>query len=225
MTWQPADLIATQQYPEYYWMRKNHCTHEQFIYFCIQGIRLQTTSAKSHEILNLLEECLKTYSVAAIIRTNSDSQFFYTQTYSSTTLSHLSCAIVKYYAKFEVYQELAPKISFDQFIDKFHVRKAYALHDNDFLFHCFLIIEKLRNKPRLKNILSLYKPQTPPPYTTNTTNLAKTIYETKNFTLCPILADALMDAGYEDEYTLWLLNNQQNYFSRGAWIIQTLKTS
>jgi hypothetical protein len=75
------------------------------------------------------------------------------------------------------------------------------------------------------DIFSLYVPQEwkDTYYTESTEQLAKIIYETKNWELCPILADALMDAGCEeDHYVIWLLKNQFQHFDRGVWILNKL---
>lgn len=75
------------------------------------------------------------------------------------------------------------------------------------------------------NLLTLHQTQKdwkPSYHTTNTTQLAKTIYETEDFTLTPILADALLDAGCENQLILNLLENNPNLFSRGSWCIQKL---
>lgn len=58
-------------------------------------------------------------------------------------------------------------------------------------------------------------------YTNDTISLAKTIYETNNFSLCPILADALMDAGYEDESVLERLRKPTRVMQ--AWWTQEEK--
>ena len=53
-------------------------------------------------------------------------------------------------------------------------------------------------------------------------DLAKTIYEEKAWDRCPILADAIMDAGCEHDEVLDLLTNQHDKFSRGVWLIDKL---
>lgn len=59
-------------------------------------------------------------------------------------------------------------------------------------------------------------------HTTTAIELAHTIYNTKDWNLCPVLADALMDAGCEDEYILWLLTKKNMMFQRGVWILDKL---
>lgn len=59
-------------------------------------------------------------------------------------------------------------------------------------------------------------------HTTDTTQLAETMYQTQNWSLGPILADAMMDAGCEDEYILWLLRENYILFGRGIWLLDQL---
>lgn len=59
-------------------------------------------------------------------------------------------------------------------------------------------------------------------HTTNVVQLAETIYQTQDWSLCPILADALMDAGCENEYILWLLKEKHDLFGRGVWLLDQL---
>jgi hypothetical protein len=59
-------------------------------------------------------------------------------------------------------------------------------------------------------------------HTNNTTQLAATIYGQKSWSDCPILADALLDAGCDDDYIQWLLRTQWELFGRGVWIIDQL---
>jgi hypothetical protein len=58
-------------------------------------------------------------------------------------------------------------------------------------------------------------------FTTNTVSLAQTIYRDEAFGLTPILADALMDAGYEDELELNYLRTG-TVFGRGMAIFDKL---
>lgn len=53
-------------------------------------------------------------------------------------------------------------------------------------------------------------------------DLACLIYDEKRWELCPVLADALMDAGCEDEQTLGQLQYHWQSMGRGVWIIDHL---
>lgn len=59
-------------------------------------------------------------------------------------------------------------------------------------------------------------------HTTNTTQLAHTIAYTKNYSLCPILADALLDADCDNPQILNLFTQHNHYFSINSWPIQFL---
>jgi hypothetical protein len=79
-----------------------------------------------------------------------------------------------------------------------------------------------RKQNRLLSLFLPIKNWQPSYHTTNTIQLAKTIYQTNNWSMCPILADALMDVGCTDPYILWLLTKQHHLFAKGVWIIDKL---
>jgi hypothetical protein len=76
--------------------------------------------------------------------------------------------------------------------------------------------------------MSLYIPvsdltRIPTSWLTQTiTSLAETMYTDQTWSLAPILADALMDAGCEHEEVLGILRSHWNDFGRGVWIIDQL---
>ncbi len=51
--------------------------------------------------------------------------------------------------------------------------------------------------------------------------LANTIYDTHDATLLPILADAMMDAGFNDKTVLDYCR-QATFWCRGEWLIDTI---
>lgn len=57
---------------------------------------------------------------------------------------------------------------------------------------------------------------------TNTIELTKNIYYDNAFELLPILADALMDEGCDNEEVLNILTSNNPYFCRGMWILEQL---
>jgi hypothetical protein len=68
-----------------------------------------------------------------------------------------------------------------------------------------------------------YVPQRDPQWTTSTVlALARQIYETGDFSPVPILADALQDAGCEDEMLLSCCRTRGNIHVRGNWVVDLI---
>jgi len=62
-----------------------------------------------------------------------------------------------------------------------------------------------------------------PEYRTSTVvSLAQQAYETKDFSIMPILADALQDAGYQQNDVLAQLRDTENYWFRGCNILDQI---
>lgn len=58
--------------------------------------------------------------------------------------------------------------------------------------------------------------------TSDTSGLAKAIYKEKEWGRCPILADALMDAGCDDPWIMYVLRERWEDCGRGVWILDRL---
>lgn len=61
--------------------------------------------------------------------------------------------------------------------------------------------------------------------TSTTTAIALQMYESRDFAAMPILADALQDAGCEDEAILEHCRKRKRIHTRGCWVVEQLRPS
>jgi hypothetical protein len=189
------------------------CSEEQIAFYHLQIIQNNLNSQKNRQLVEEFEIAVCNQHLPYEIFHRYECGFPYSLEYIKSYVYHYCQLYLKY-------KEIQSTLAFDQFVD---VIKSDNLHYNRLGHYSMLIMNTVRNKSLRNNLTLLYKPRAiNPPYSVTSKSLAQEFYKTKDVTLCPILADSLMDEGYEDELILDTLNNNPKYISRGSWIIQKL---
>jgi hypothetical protein len=195
------------------WLRKNFTPRQHALVALYFSRQYKEATAADHAFFNWLEDSIEQKKVSYLPKKANDG-------YRMRPIVRQTCIhIVNCYIT-----------STDQFINYISlsywtfVLLNYAL---EFTSKKTELNDKFYKQASTKQnrLLSLFLPIAnwkPSYHNQNTTNLAKTIYQTNNWEMCPILADALMDAACHDNYIIWLLTKQHHLFAKGIWIIDKL---